>query len=87
VIIEKIVYLRAYRPSEAPCGLDSQSTKVDLVVAHVAERDEVLFGIVTRVAAKLCVMDLQVRHRATRLTAPAITTQDLLTKGLVRGSI
>jgi hypothetical protein len=42
----------------------------------VDSRGMVLFGVVAGMAAKLPVMDLQVRHRATRLTAPAIATQD-----------
>ena len=40
-----------------------------------AERNQVLFGIVTGVAAKLSVVDLQVQHRAARLTLPAITAE------------
>ena len=52
-----------------------------------AERDQVLFGVMTRVTAKLFVVDLQVRHRATGLTPPAVTAQDLLTESLVRRRI
>jgi hypothetical protein len=36
---------------------------VSLAVAGVAKRDQVFFGIVTLVAPKLFVMNLQVRHR------------------------
>jgi hypothetical protein len=36
-----------------------------------------LFGVLARVAAKLFVVDFQIRHRAARLTPPAVTTQDL----------
>jgi hypothetical protein len=43
-----------------------------------AERDQVLLGVVAGMAAKLLMVDLQVRHRAARLTPPAITTEDLL---------
>jgi hypothetical protein len=41
-------------------------------------RDQVLFGIIAGLAAKLFVVDLQVRDRAVRLTPPAIPTQNLL---------
>jgi len=41
-------------------------------VALCAERDQVLFAVAARVAKKLFVMDFQVRHRAARLTPPAI---------------
>jgi hypothetical protein len=40
-----------------------------------AERDQVLIGVVAGVAAKLFVMDFQVRHRAAGLAPPAITPQ------------
>jgi len=53
-------------------------------VAHGAERDEVLFGIIAGLTAKLLVVDLQVRHRATRLTTPPIATQHLPAKFLIR---
>jgi hypothetical protein len=48
------------------------------VMARGAKRDQVLFGIVAGMAAKLFVMDLQVRHRAARLTPPAVAPQNLL---------
>src|ERR1017187_9647418 len=60
---------------------------VGFVVACGAERDEVFFGIVARLATKLFVMDFQVRHRAARLTSPAIATQHLLPQTLVRNRI
>src|ERR1019366_5208881 len=43
--------------------------------------------IVAGVVTKLFVMDFQVRHRATRLTSPAIATQHLLPQTLVRNRI
>jgi hypothetical protein len=43
-----------------------------------AERDQVLLGVVARMAAKPFVVDLQVRHRAARLTPPAVAPQNLL---------
>jgi hypothetical protein len=49
-----------------------------------AERDQVVFGIKARVASKLFVMNLQVRHSAARLTPPAIATQHLLPKNFIR---
>ena len=53
-------------------------------VACRAQRDQVLLRIVAGVAAKLFVVDLQVQHRAARLTPPGITTQDLLPQPVVR---
>jgi len=41
-------------------------------MTHGAEGDHFLFGVVAQVAAKLPVVDFQVRHRATRLTPPAV---------------
>ncbi|MGA8620426.1 MAG: hypothetical protein WB660_18115 [Candidatus Sulfotelmatobacter sp.] len=46
-------------------------------MARPAECDQVLLGILTGVAAKLFVVDFQVRQRATELTPPAIATQHL----------
>jgi hypothetical protein len=60
---------------------------VRLTVTSSAERDEVLLGIVSGVAAKLFVMDFQVGHRAARLTSPAIPTEHLLSEILVRHPI
>lgn len=56
-------------------------TVVSLIVACGAECDEILLGIIAGLTAKLFVVDLQVRHRATRLTAPPIATQHLVSKG------
>jgi len=50
---------------------------VYIAVASVTKGDEVTLRIFTRVAAKLLMVDLQVRHRSTRLTAPIVATQDL----------
>ncbi len=41
----------------------------------------------TGVAAKLFMMDFQIRHRATRLTSPSVATQDLLTESFVGNRI
>ncbi|MGC1645296.1 MAG: hypothetical protein WA741_05660 [Candidatus Sulfotelmatobacter sp.] len=43
-------------------------------MARVADRDQVLFGIVAGMVTKLPVMDLQVRHPPARLPAPAVAT-------------
>jgi hypothetical protein len=43
-----------------------------------AERDQVLLGVVARMAAKPFVVDFQVRHRAARLTPPAVAPENLL---------
>jgi hypothetical protein len=51
---------------------------VDVGVAFRAECDEVFIGIVAGAATKFFVMDLKVRHFATRLTPPAVATQNLL---------
>jgi hypothetical protein len=47
------------------------------------ERDEIQLGIFARVAAKFLMVNLQVRHRAARLTPPSIATQDLLAQSFV----
>jgi hypothetical protein len=47
-------------------------------VASSTHRYQVLFGIIARVAAKLSVVDFEVRHCAARLTSPGIATQNLL---------
>jgi hypothetical protein len=60
---------------------------MDTGMALRAERFKLLFGVVARVAAKLFVVDLQVRLRAARLTPPAVAMQDLLPQPLVRRRI
>jgi hypothetical protein len=52
-------------------------------VAPGAERNQVLFGVVAGVAAKLFVVDFEVRHRAAELTTPAVATQHLLPETFV----
>jgi hypothetical protein len=56
-------------------------------VARTAKRDQVLLRIVTRTAAKFLVVNLEIRHRAARLTTPAVAMQDLLPQALVRQGI
>src|ERR1019366_7137510 len=56
-------------------------------VACGAERDQVLIRVGSRMAAELPVVHLKIRHRATGLTPPAITTQDLLPQTFVRQGV
>ncbi len=56
-------------------------------MARGAKRDQVLIGVMAGVTPKLFVMDLQIRPRATRLTPPAVTTQDLLAQTFVRKGV
>jgi hypothetical protein len=60
---------------------------VHLSMATGAQCDQVLFGVVARLAAKLFVMDFQVRHPPAGLTPPAIAAQDLLPEALIGRSI
>jgi len=60
---------------------------VSRCMAREAERDQVFFGVMTGVAAKLFVMDFQVCHCAAKLTPPPIATQDLLAMIVVRNRI
>lgn len=63
------------------------SSEMRISVARSAKGNKVLLGIIAGVTTKLFVMDLQVRHRAARLTTPAVAAQDLLPKTLVRHRI
>src|SRR5208282_1476111 len=56
-------------------------------VACRAERDQVLLGVGSRMAAELPVVRLNIRHRATRLTPPTIAMQDLLAQTFVRQGV
>ncbi len=47
-------------------------------VTVIAECDQVFFRIIAGVAAKLLVVNFQVRHRAADLTSPAVAAKDLL---------
>jgi len=49
-----------------------------LFMADSTEGDQVLFGVIIAVAAKLLVANLQICSGAARLAAPAVTPQDLL---------
>ncbi len=59
-------------------------SEMNVGVAEGAEGDQVFFGVVARVAAKLLVMNLQVRHRAAGLTPPAIAAKHLVAELFVR---
>jgi len=52
-------------------------------VACRAQRNEILFGIVAGLAAKLFVVNFQIRHCAARLTPPVIASQNLLPQNFV----
>jgi hypothetical protein len=76
--------LRQEDPAKAVTAVNALSClTVNGSMTGRAEGDQVLFGVVARVAAKLLVVDFQVRHRAAQLTPPAIATQDLLPKALI----
>jgi hypothetical protein len=63
------------------------SAEMCISVARNAKGNKVLLRIIAGVAAKLFVMDLQVRHRAARLTAPAVTTPNLSAQIVVRDGV
>ncbi len=53
-------------------------TAVGPTVALHTKCDEVYLGILSRVTAEFLMVDLDVGHRAARLTPPAVTTENLL---------
>ena len=53
-------------------------------MAYRAEGDQILFGIVPRLAAKLLVVNLEIRHRAARLASPAVAAEHLVAKVVVQ---
>jgi hypothetical protein len=52
-------------------------------MTRCAERNQIGFRIIASLAAKLLMMEFQIRHRAAQLTAPSIPTQHLLSQILV----
>ena len=56
-------------------------------VACRAQRNQVFVSVFPRMAAEFRVMHLKIRHRATGLTPPAVSTQDLLAQTFVRHRI
>ena len=57
---------------------------MDLIVTFRAEGDQVVFNIVSRLAAQHDVVYLQARPLSTCLASPAVPLQHLLTQLLVR---
>lgn len=53
----------------------------------IAERNQVLFRVIASMAAKLLVVDFQIRHCSACLTAPRVPAQHLLPQTLVRHGI
>jgi hypothetical protein len=53
-------------------------------MARRAKSHQVFLCIGSEMAAKLTVVHLKVRHRATRLASPAVATKDLLSKIFIR---
>jgi hypothetical protein len=49
-------------------------------VTSVTKGNQILFGIITRVAAELIVVNFQIPHRATRLAPPVVATENLLSQ-------
>ncbi len=58
--------------------LDKRPSAMNAGVTLCAERNQVLLGVVARVAAILPMMDFQVRHGAALLASPTIAAQHLL---------
>lgn len=56
---------------------------MDLGVASIAQRDQVLLRILAGVAPKSSMVHLKVAHRATRLTSPAVATEHLVAESVV----
>ena len=71
--IDLVVYL--------PFDIDSGCHYLAMMhvgVARTAKCYQVLFAICARLATKLFVMDLKVRHRSARLASPSIAAKDLI---------
>ena len=66
-------------------GCRSRKTPVsmDRSVTRIAERDQVLFGVVPETTAEFLVVDFQVGHCAAGLTSPAVAPQHLPAQILV----
>jgi len=47
-------------------------------MAFGAKRDQVLFGIISRLTAKLFVVDFEIGQRSAQLATPPVASQDLL---------
>jgi hypothetical protein len=53
-------------------------------MASRAEGDQILLGIVARLAAKLFVVNLKIGHVTARLASPAVPAEDLVAKVVVQ---
>ena len=53
-------------------------------MASRAQRDQILFGIITTVAAKVFVVNFQTRFAATALAGPTVAAQHLLPESFVQ---
>ena len=47
-------------------------------MAFGAKRDQILFGVISRLTAKLFVVDFKIGQRSAQLATPAVASQDLL---------
>jgi hypothetical protein len=56
---------------------------MQFLMTNGTQRDQVLLGIVSRLAAEFLMMDLKIIETAARLTSPAVPVQDLATELLV----
>ncbi len=74
----------SYAPPSVSCGggvwgtFCTLSSCVNTCVTPGAQGDQVVLCVFSGVAAEFSVVNFQIRHCATRLTPPAIPTQDLL---------
>jgi hypothetical protein len=57
---------------------------VKFSMASRAEGDQILLGIVARLAAKLFVVNLKIRHVAARLASPAVPAEHLSAKLVIQ---
>jgi hypothetical protein len=60
---------------------------VNPIMAHRAEGDQILIGIVPGLAAELFVMNFEIGHRAARLASPAVPAEHLVAKLAVQFGI
>lgn len=54
------------------------SSLMDSSMAFGAQCDQVLFGVISRLAAKLFVVNLKIGQRSAQLATPAVASQHLL---------
>jgi hypothetical protein len=56
-------------------------------MAYRAEGDQIFFGIVPRLAAKLFVVNFKIGHRAARLASPTVAAEHLVAKPVVQFAV